>query len=47
LVGPIIGASADSGSHGGTARRDNGGTPVMTSATQSNARTSIYELRET
>ena len=47
LVGPIVGASADGGGHGGTARRDDGGTPVTTSAAQSNARTSIYELRET
>ena len=47
LVGPIVGASADGGGHGGTTRRDNGGTLVMTSAAQSNARTSFYELRET
>ena len=47
LVGLIVGASADGGGHGGTARRDDGGTPVTTSAAQSNVRTSIYELRET
>ena len=47
LVGPIVGASANGGGHGGTARQDDGGTPVMTLAAQSNARTSIYELWET
>ena len=47
LVGPIVGASADGSGHGGTARWDDGGTPVTTSVAQSNARTSIYELRET
>ena len=47
LVGLIVGASADGGGHGGTARRDDGGTPVTISVAQSNARTSIYELRET
>ena len=47
LVGPIVGASADGGGHGGTARRDDGGTPVTTSVAQSNTRTSIYELRDT
>ena len=47
LLHYLVGPSADGGGHGGMARRDDGGTPVTTSAAQSNARTSIYELRET
>ena len=47
LVGPIVGASADGGVNGWAVESDDGETPVMTLAAQSNARTSIYELRET
>ena len=45
LAGPIVGASDDGGDHGGMARRDDGGTPVTTSAAQLQAQTSIYEPR--
>ena len=47
LVGPIVGASANGGGQGGTARRDDDGMPVKTSVAQSNMCTSIYELQET
>ena len=43
LAGPIVYASDDGGGHGGSARRDVGGTPVTTSAAQPKVRTSIYE----
>ena len=47
LAETIDGATHGGGAHGGTARWDNGGTPVTTSAAQPNVRTSIYELRGT
>ena len=44
LAKTINGATHGGSAHGGTARRDDGGTPVMTSVAQPNVRTSIYEL---
>ena len=44
LVGPLIGTSDDGSDHGGTEERDGGATPVETTATQPNVRTSIYVL---
>ena len=43
LAGPIVDGKDDGGGNGGVARRDDGDTPVTTSAAQPNVRTSIYE----
>ena len=40
----MTGAKDDGIGHGGTARRDGGGTPGTTLAAQIQAQTSIYEL---
>ena len=47
LAGLIVDASDDGGGHGGLVRRDDGGTPVMTSAARPKARTSTSGLRRT
>ena len=47
LAGPIVDASDDGGGHGCSARRDDGGTPVTTSAAPTKARTSIAGLQGT
>ena len=47
LAGPIVDANDEGGGHGGSARRDNGGTPVTTSAARPKARTSIAGLQGT
>ena len=47
LGGLLVSASNGGGGHGGPVTLDDGATPVTTSAAQSNARTSIYELLET
>ena len=44
LAGLLIGANDDGGEHGGTAGWNDGGMPVVTTAMQTQARTSIYEL---
>ena len=47
LVGPLVGASDDGGSHGGSAGRNDGVTPVEATAEQAQALTSFYGLRRT
>jgi hypothetical protein len=41
LAGPIVDTSDDGGGHGGSARRDVGDTPAMTSVAQPKVQTSI------
>ena len=43
LAGLIVDGKDDGGGNGRAARRDDGDTPVTTSAAQPNVRTSIYE----
>ena len=45
LAGRIVDASDDGDGHGDSARRDDGGTPVMTSAASTKAQTSIAGLQ--
>ena len=45
LAGPIIDTGDDGDGHGGSARRDVGGTPVKATAAQTNATPSIYGLQ--
>ena len=45
LVGPLVGASNDGGSHGGSVERNDGVTPVEAMAAQPRAWMSITELR--
>jgi len=47
LVGTLDEATRGGGAHGGTARRDDSGTPVMTLAAQIQPQTSIPELQGT
>ena len=44
LAGPIVDGKDDGGGNGGAARRDDGETSVKATVTQTQARTSIYEL---
>jgi len=45
LADPIVDGKDDGGGHGGSARRDVGGTPVKATAAQTNATPSIYRLQ--
>ena len=45
LVGPLASANYDGGGHGGSARRDHGGTPVEATVKHKRARTSFPGLR--
>ena len=47
LVGLLVGASNGGGAHGGAVARDDGETPVEATVTQTNATSSITELRWT
>jgi len=47
LVGLLVGASNGGGAHGGAVALDDGEAPVETTATRSNATSSITELRRT
>ena len=46
-VGPLVGATHGGGAHGGSAERDDGATPVKTTAKQAQALTSFYGLSRT